>query len=402
MGPVPYCNVIAVLDGRERPDEYVVLGGHLDSFDSATGACDDGNGATSAMEAARLLALAGARPRRSIMVVLFAAEEMGLWGSLDIVKKHPEWNDKISLVWARDGSPHAATGASVPPGWYEDFERLTAPLNDINPKFPFVLEKSEFPLAKPEAPGGTDTVSYMMAGVPTFVGAGSNPLNNYQYRRTWHTVYDTYDAIVPYSEHHQYAAICQAVVAYGVADLPHLLSREGLYLGDGLYADINFGSYESPRRVMARLDTDGAPSHVAHFLAAVEGKAEPQRGRPAAPNPADALATVWASADGVMEARLRETPKAKVPKGANSGLKSEKGLLGFSQGGFAVALGNAALPKGYAPIGVILAATNGLDGLDAGTPLRTLRIYRVGERAKAFKAATHKKTGNAVGELRDK
>jgi hypothetical protein len=179
------------------------------------------------------------------------------------------------------------------------------------------------------------------------------------------------------------------------------LSREGLYLGDGLYADMNFGSYESPRRVMARLDTDGAPSHVAHFLAAVEGKAEPQRGRPAAPNPADALATVWASADGVLEARLRETPKAKVPRGANSGLKSEKGLLGFSQDGFAVALGNAALPKGYAPIGTILAATNGLDGpgaLDAGTPLRTLRIYRVGERAKAFKTVGYKKTGSAAGE----
>jgi len=387
MGPVPYCNVIAVLDGREKPDEYVVLGGHLDSFDSATGACDDGNGATSAMEAARLLAAAGVKPRRSIMVVLFAAEEMGLLGSLDVVKKHPEWNEKISLVSARDGSPHAITGASVPPSWYEDFERFTAPLKDLNPKFPFLLQKSDFPFAKPETPGGTDTVSYMMAGVPTLVDAGRNPLNNYEYRRTWHTVYDTYDAIVPYSEHQQHAAICQAVIAYGVAELPHLLSRDGLYLGDGMYADINFGTHDAPGRVMVRLDLDGAPAQVAHFLAAVEGKAEPQRGRPrAAADGAEPLASVLVSADGVLEATLREAPKAKFPAIANNGLKSDKGLLGFSREGFAVALGQAALPKGYTPIGVVLASTEGLDTLVPQEPLRTLRIHRVGERAKAFKA----------------
>jgi len=401
MGPVPYCNVIAVLDGREKPDEYVVLGGHLDSFDSATGACDDGNGATSAMEAARLLAMAGVRPRRSIMVVLFAAEEMGLWGSLDIVEKHPDWNEKISLVSARDGSPHAITGASVPPGWYEDFERFTAPLKDLNPKFPFLLQKSEFPSVRPDVPGGTDAVSYMMAGVPTLQGAGSSPLNNYEYRRTWHTVYDTYDAIVPYSEHHQHAAICQAVIAYGVAELPDQLGREGLYLGEGLYADINFGTYESPRRAMVRLDPDGAPYQVAHFLSAVEGKAEPQRGRPrqgAADGGQAPLAVASVSAPGLLEARFGEALKASVPRGANKRLKSEKGLFGFSRGGFAIALGSAALPAGYSPIGTVLAATDGLGCLAGQEPLRSLRIYRVGADAKAFGGSAAGKEASKAGK----
>jgi hypothetical protein len=396
MGPVPYCNVIAVLEGRERPDEYVVLGGHLDSFDSATGACDDGNGAASAMEAARLLAAAGVRPRRSIMVVLFAAEEMGLWGSLDIVKKHPEWNDGISLVWVRDGSPHAATGASVPPGWYEDFERFTAPLKDIDPRFPFLLQKSEFPSVRPEAPGGTDAVPYMMAGVPTLLGAGSSPMNDYDYRRTWHTVYDTYDAIVPYSDHQQHAAICQAVIAYGVAELPHLLSRDGLYLGDGLYADINFGTRESPRRAMVRLDMDGAPSHVAHFLSSVEGRAEPQRGRPAAAGGEPPLAVVASAGGGVLEARLtRQAEVTRFPRAASKRSRPEKGLLGYAPDGFAIALGQAPMPRKYAPIGAILAATDGLDGLEPQEPLKSLRIYRVGERAKAFGGAVKKDKARA-------
>jgi hypothetical protein len=124
---------------------------------------------------------------------------------------------------------------------------------------------------------------------------------------------------------------------------------------------------------------------VAHFLAAVEGKAEPRWGRQRTA-PADALAAVSASAAGVLEARLREAPKAKFPVAANKGLGSEKGLLGFSREGFALAFGRAALPKGYTPIGAVMAATEGLDGLEPGRPLETLRIYRVGGRAKAFRA----------------
>jgi len=394
MGPVPYHNVIAVLEGREKPDEYVVIGGHLDSFDAGTGAIDDGNGVSSAMEAARLLSQAGVKPRRSVMIVLFAAEEMGLWGSLDVIKKHPEWNEKISIAMARDGSPHAITGASVPPGWYQDFERFTAPLKNLNPKFPFTLQKNEFPNVRPETPGGTDISSYMQAGIPTLINAGPrNPLNNHNYQHIWHTVYDTYDDVLPFAEHQQHAAVCQAVIAYGVAELPNQLSRENVYLGDGLYADIIFGAAESPKRVMVRLDPDGAPEQVAHFLAAVEGKAEPpRRGNPAAIANANAtpLATVSASRPRLMEAKFREIleQSARVSRSANRNLKSNKGLLGFAPDGFAVtSRSNAALPGKYTPIGSVMAVTEDFGTLKQSDPLRSLRIIRVGENAKAFKAA---------------
>jgi hypothetical protein len=392
MGPVPFHNVIAVLEGREKPDEYVVIGGHLDSFDASTGACDNGNGVVSAMEAIRLLVKAGVKPRRSVMMVLFAAEEMGLWGALDVVKKHPDWNENISLVTGRDSSPHAITGASVPLAWLPDFERLTAPLKDLNPKFPFTLQEREFPAVRPTEPGGTDITVYMQAGVPSLQNAGSNPLNNHNYRHVWHTVYDTYDNVVPYSEHLQHTAICQAVILYGIAELPGLLSRDGYYLGDGLYADIVFGTFDSNQRVLVRLDMEGAPAQVAHFLAAVEGKAELRRGwlRNAPGDGETPLATIASSNPGAIEAKLKEVLKQSryMPKIANKKLKSEKGLLGFSPDGFIVALDpNTALPNKYSPIGTVLAAAAGFDALKPATPLRSLRIYRVGDKAKAFKAA---------------
>ncbi|MCL1894300.1 MAG: M20/M25/M40 family metallo-hydrolase [Holophagaceae bacterium] len=396
MGPVPYYNVIAVLEGREFPDEFVVLGGHLDSFDAGTGAIDDGNGVSSAMEAVRLIAQSGIKPRRSVMVVLFAAEEMGLWGSIDVVKKHPEWNEKIALISARDGSPHAITGAAVPPDWYDDFARFTAPLIKLNPKFPFTLEKNEFPAVRPENPGGTDATVYMQAGIPSLMSAGPrNPLNNHNYQHIWHTVYDTYDNIVPFADHQQHAAICQAVIAYGVAELPHLLNRKSFYLSDGIYADINLGTMEAPKRVMVRLDTDGAPEQVSHFLAAVETRGGGQFGRgarggqpPAQSTPP--LAEISSARSGFLEAKLKTTMEfsAKLPRVANKNLKSAKGLLGFAPEGFVVvARPNTAVPSKYSPIGSIIAVTGGLEALKPSDPIRSLRIIRVGERAKEFKAA---------------
>jgi hypothetical protein len=399
LGPVPYQNVIAVLEGREKPDEYVVIGGHLDSYDSGTGAVDDGNGASSAIEAVRLLVKSGVRPRRSVMIVLFAAEEMGLWGSQHVVKNHPEWNKKISYAMARDGSPHAITGVSVPFDWYADFERFTAPLKNLNPKFPFTLLKNEFPNARPENPGGTDITVYSQHGIPVLVGAGRSEYNNHNYQHIWHTVYDTYDDVLRFAEHQQHAAICQAVIAYGVAELPNLLSRENAYLKDGIYADINYGTMESPKRVLVRLDSVGAPEQVAHFLAATEGKAEPQRGPRGGGWGAQAqgaqtrppLATISSAKAKFFEAKFRESlpHSANVGRIANKNLKSEKGLFGFAPDGFAViSRPKAALPNKYTPIGSIIATTDGFETLKPTDPIRILRIIRVGDEAKAFKAAT--------------
>ena len=89
-GPVKYYNVIGWIPGTEYPDEYVILGGHLDGLDGATGAVDNASGATVAMEAARLILAAGGKPKRTIMVQLWAAEEFGLLGSAAWVKQNPD------------------------------------------------------------------------------------------------------------------------------------------------------------------------------------------------------------------------------------------------------------------------------------------------------------------------
>lgn len=73
VGPVKYHNVVAVLPGTTYPDEWVVLGGHFDSFDGGTGGVDDGSGFSPGMEALRLIKAAGAAPKRSIAMILFAA-----------------------------------------------------------------------------------------------------------------------------------------------------------------------------------------------------------------------------------------------------------------------------------------------------------------------------------------
>jgi len=69
--PIKYHNIIATIPGEDIADEYVVLGAHLDSYDIATGAVDNGSGVSPMMEAVRLLMKAGAKPKRSIMLQTF-------------------------------------------------------------------------------------------------------------------------------------------------------------------------------------------------------------------------------------------------------------------------------------------------------------------------------------------
>ena len=242
MGPVKYHSVVATLRGTEFPDEYIVLGGHFDCFSAATGAVDDGSGFAPAMEALRLIQAAGGRPKRSIVVILFAAEEIGLVGSQDWLKDHPGIASKVMMMINRDGSPSAITGAAVPETWLADFKRITAPLITLNPKWPFKLERG-VPRAHATSPGGTDSSSFEMESVPTL---RFQTQTDYNYNHAWHTLHDLYSELVPYTAHQQHSALVTAVVAYGAANLDKPLPREGVYLADGLYADIAIGSADAP------------------------------------------------------------------------------------------------------------------------------------------------------------
>ena len=254
MGPIKYHNVVATLRGTTYPDEYVVIGGHFDSFSSGTGGVDDGSGYGPGMEAIRLIAASGAKPKRSIIFIGFAAEENGLVGSQAWLKSHPELQSKIVMMINRDGSPSAITGATVPETWYPDLERIVAPLVNLHPKWPFKLLKG-LPRAHATSPGGTDSSSFEMMSVPTlnFTTTTARPGPdgkevNYQYNYAWHTLNDLYSELVPYTEHQQESALVTAVVAYGVANLDKPLTRDGVYLADGLYASITIGSGDTQNR----------------------------------------------------------------------------------------------------------------------------------------------------------
>jgi len=228
-GPVRYHNVIGVIRGTKYPDEYVMMGGHLDSYDAGTGGVDDGSGITPHMEAARLIMAAGGKPERTILVCLWAGEEFGLLGSKHWVEKNKEKLPKISNYFNRDGGPTVASEIIVSEAMYDDFEKVCKPLNSINPDFPFKLTKrTQPPRPKPTNAGGSDHAHFAMNGVPTIrFEAPDSKGYNFDYGEIWHTERDTYNkSIAEYQEH---TAVVTAVVVYGLANLDHLLSREGLY-----------------------------------------------------------------------------------------------------------------------------------------------------------------------------
>lgn len=228
MGPVKYYTVIGIIPGTKYPDEFVIMGGHLDSYDVATGGVDDGSGATPAMEAARLIMKAGGTPKRTILVCLWAGEEFGLLGSKSWIERNRDDLPRISNLFNRDGGPTVPTGISVSEAMWEDMEKICEPINSINPDFPFVLEKRE-PRKKPKQPWGTDSGPFAVEGIPTMTFNTGDPKGyDFSYGEIWHTERDLYNKSIP--EYQQHTSIVTAIVVYGVADLDHLLSREGYYL----------------------------------------------------------------------------------------------------------------------------------------------------------------------------
>lgn len=110
-GPTQVNNVIAEIPGREKPDEWVIVGAHLDSWDYGTGAQDNGSGCAMVMEAARAIAALGQAPRRSIRFALWGGEEQGLIGSGAYVRAHSSELAKCVAALNTDN------GAGHPKGW---------------------------------------------------------------------------------------------------------------------------------------------------------------------------------------------------------------------------------------------------------------------------------------------
>ena len=229
MGPVKYHNVIGVIRGSKYPDEYVLAGGHLDAYDVATGGVDCASGVAPVMEAARLVAEAGGKPKRSILFCLWAAEEFGLLGSKAFVQSGKVDLNKISNYFNRDYTPFLSSGVSVPEAMYEDFVKVSEPLQGAHPEFTFTVTKRQgAPRPKPTTASGSDHAYFAMEGVPTIGFSLTDPRGyNFSYDEIWHTERDTFNKTIP--EYQEHTATVTAVILYGLANLDHLLSRDGLY-----------------------------------------------------------------------------------------------------------------------------------------------------------------------------
>jgi hypothetical protein len=143
--------------------------------------------------------------------------------------KNKDKLDRISNYFNRDGGPTVATGLTVPEAMYADFEKICEPLNSINPEFPFTLTKRTAPAGpKPTTAGGSDHAYFAMNGVPT-LSFNTPDLKGYDfnYGEIWHTERDVYTKSIP--EYQNHTSVVTAVVVYSLANIDHILSRDGLY-----------------------------------------------------------------------------------------------------------------------------------------------------------------------------
>jgi hypothetical protein len=222
-GPIALNNVIAEIPGSEKPDEIVIVGGHLDSWDGATGATDNGTGVATTMEAARLLAQSGVKPKRTIRFMLWGGEEQGLLGSKAWIDKHKDEMPNISAVLVHDGGTNYCAGITATPPMVKPFEEIFAPVKGLDAEMPFTVRE-----VKGLSGGGSDHSSFLSANVPGFFWTQKGKAN---YNHTHHTQFDTFDAAIP--EYQKNSSIVIAVGALGIANLPELLSRENLRAPNG-------------------------------------------------------------------------------------------------------------------------------------------------------------------------
>ncbi len=204
-GPIRAANVIAEIRGSEKPDEFVVLGAHLDSWELGTGALDNGCNAALVIDALRAIKASGVKPRRTIRFILFSGEEEGLIGSRAYAVAHRHELDNAVGVVIYDSGTGKTTGFSV--GGRKDIldtaHELIAPLARFDVKE-----------LTPNMETGTDHVDFMLEGVPTFV-ADQDEAN---YLENYHAVSDTFDK-VDLAQLRKHVAEA-AALSVGLANLP--------------------------------------------------------------------------------------------------------------------------------------------------------------------------------------
>src|SRR5215813_110661 len=203
-------NTVAEIKGSEKPDEVVILGAHLDSWDLGTGSTDNGTGSAAVLEAARALAKLDLKPKRTIRFVLFSGEEEGLVGSKRYVEAHKNDLDKISAVLVHD----TGTGKVLTIGLHDNYQtrkivdQVLTPLADLKLLEPSIVRAF-----------GTDHASFDDVGIPGFFCIQDGA----EYNKTHHSQSDTFDKV--WKDDLNQGAQVLAAWAYNTAQLADMLPR---------------------------------------------------------------------------------------------------------------------------------------------------------------------------------
>jgi Zn-dependent M28 family amino/carboxypeptidase len=214
-------NAIAEIPGTDKANEVIMLGGHLDSWHSATGATDNAIGCAVMMEAARILTAIGVKPRRTIRVALWGGEEQGLLGSRAYVEQHFGTAEKPKPEFATfggylnvDSGTGRIRGATVfgPPAAAAILAQYIKPFEDYGVMGAITTTA--------RTTGGTDSTNFNAAGLPG-IALGQDGLEYNSH--TWHTNLDTVERIVENDV--KRSAVAIASVVYHLAMRDELLPR---------------------------------------------------------------------------------------------------------------------------------------------------------------------------------
>ncbi|MEC5157512.1 M20/M25/M40 family metallo-hydrolase [Chryseobacterium sp. MP_3.2] len=213
----PSFNTIGLIKGKEKPNEYVILSAHLDSWDGAQGATDNGTGVLTMLETIRILKKYYPNNKRTIVVGLWGSEEQGLNGSRGFVSDNPEIIKGTQAVFNQDNGTGRVIDISGQ-GFVDSYNYIGRWLSAA-PKNIKDQIKSTFP-GMPGG-GGSDHASFVAAGVPGF---SLSALNWGYFGYTWHTTKDTFDKIV--FDEVKNNVILTATLAYMASEDPEFTSRE--------------------------------------------------------------------------------------------------------------------------------------------------------------------------------
>ena len=216
-GVVPTFNTIAEIKGVEKPNEYVILSAHFDSWDGSQGTTDNGTGTIVMMEAMRILKKFYPNPKRTIMVGHWGSEEQGLNGSRAFVEDYPKIVENTQAVFNQDNGTGRVVSISGQ-GFINSYDYLSRWLSAVPQDVTKHIE-TDFP-GMPGS-GGTDHASFVAAGVPAF---NLSALDWEYWNYTWHTNLDSYDKIV--FDDLKNNVILTAILAYKASEDNEKASRE--------------------------------------------------------------------------------------------------------------------------------------------------------------------------------